>query len=226
MANFRLPEIRSITPRLRLQGLACYAHINFFSCWTEEQRTLSYIHLTTKCSAMFNACSSANICVGLGFIPPVALRIASWLATTKARFGVDVRETDKFKELTHLWATHANYLSRLQLKETARLKRVAKAPHLYRCANDGCEIQATNKSALRRCGGPCPLERKPRYCCELCQRQVRRMSCLYASCKQPGLTRRPCSTGRSTVNSARRTPRTPKAIRTLSTTTATPTGLT
>lgn len=178
IANFRLPEIRSITPRLRLQGLACYAHINFFSCWAEEQRTLSYVNLTAKSSAMFNACSAANICVGLGFIPPVTLRIASWLATTKARYGVDVRQTDKFKELTHLWATHANYLSRLQLKETARLKRVAKAPHLYRCANDGCEIQATNKSALRRCGGPCPPERKPRYCCELCQRQVRRTSFL------------------------------------------------
>lgn len=129
---------------------------------------------------MLDACSAADVCVGLGFIPPVTLRIAGWVATTKVRFGVDVRGADKFSELRYLWTTHAYYLSRLQLKEDVRLKKVAKAPHLYRCANDGCQIQATNRSALRRCGGGCPLERKPHYCSEPCQRQVRRVHRFYA----------------------------------------------
>lgn len=174
-ANFRLPEIRDLTSRLRLQGLACYAYLNFYACWVDKKRTMSCKSLVRVDgrSAMYDACSAANVCVGLGFVPPVALRIAGWVATTKARFGVDVRGTDKFRELRFLWSAHANYLSRLQLKEDARLRKVAKAPYLYRCANDGCEIQATNRSALRRCGGGCPPERKPHYCSESCQRQVR-----------------------------------------------------
>ncbi len=169
-ANFRLPEIRNLTTRLRLQGLACYAHMKF---WADERTPDSYMHLVDSSSPMFDACFAADICVGLGFIPPITLRIAGWMSTTKARFAADARAADKFKDLHYLWATHANYLSRLQLKEDSRLKKVAKAPHLYRCANDGCEIRATNRSALRRCGGGCPPERTPHYCSDLCQRQVR-----------------------------------------------------
>lgn len=168
-ADFQLPEIRNLTPRLRLQGLACYAHMKF---WADERTPQSYAHLVESDSPMWDACFAADICVGLGFVPPITLRIAGWMATTKARFAVDARGAGKFKELHYLWSTHASYLSRLQLKEDSRLRKVAKAPNLYRCANDGCEIQATNRSALRRCGGRCPLERKPHYCSESCQRQV------------------------------------------------------
>lgn len=178
-ANFRIPEIRNLTPRLRLQGLACFAHMKF---WADERAPQCYTHLVESDSLMWDACNAADICVGLGFVPPITLRIAGWMATTKARFGVDARRADKFKDLHFLWTTHANYLSRLQLREDSRLRKVAKAPHLYRCANDGCEIQATNRNALRRCGGRCPLERKPHYCSEFCQRQVRRVcSFWYAS---------------------------------------------
>ncbi|KAL1938203.1 hypothetical protein VTO73DRAFT_11847 [Trametes versicolor] len=114
-ANFRLPEIRDLTSRLRLQGLACYAYLNFYACWVDKKRTMSCKSLVPVDgrSTMYDACSAANVCVGLGFVPPVALRIAGWVATTKARFGVD-------------------YLSRLQLKEDAWLRKVAKAPYLYR----------------------------------------------------------------------------------------------
>lgn len=77
-ANFRLPEIRDLTSRLRLQGLACYAYLNFYACWVDKKRTMSCKGLVRVDgrSAMYDACSAANVCVGLGFVPPVALRIA------------------------------------------------------------------------------------------------------------------------------------------------------
>lgn len=142
-ANFRLPVIKNITPRLRLQGLACYAHMNFYAGWADGKGAPTVGSILSAHNGMFNACSAANICVSLGFVPPVAIRIAAYMATTEARFGVDLREAPRYKELRHLWAMHRNYLARLQVKEAARLKRVAKAPHLYRCANTGCPIQAS-----------------------------------------------------------------------------------
>ncbi|KAI0630458.1 hypothetical protein C8Q77DRAFT_205019 [Trametes polyzona] len=172
-ARFRLPYIKDVTPRLRLQGLACYAHMNFYSCGPGPDRPFSYRHSVEENPALFNAAAAANICASLGFVPPVVLHIAAWFRIAKARFGVDPRISDKvFKdtEYRHLWAAHRDYLSRLQAKEASRLAKVAKAPALYRCANDGCEIQASTKRAFRRCGGECLPERKPRYCSVACQR--------------------------------------------------------
>ena len=36
----------------------------------------------------------------------------------------------------------------------------------------GCGIEASKLSGLRRCGGPCPLELKARYCTSECQKLV------------------------------------------------------
>ncbi|KAL1938189.1 hypothetical protein VTO73DRAFT_11833 [Trametes versicolor] len=165
------PNLRNTTTRTRLQALACYAHMFFFSCWADDKRALSWHGNRQMSYALYYACCAANFCISHGFVPIVAIRIASWLATTRARYGLDVRTAREFCDLRHLWNAHSSYLSRLQVKETARLKKTKKAPHHYRCAHNGCEIQATNKSSLLKCGGACPPERKPRYCSASCQRQ-------------------------------------------------------
>ncbi|KAH9849498.1 hypothetical protein C2E23DRAFT_933667 [Lenzites betulinus] len=167
-ATLHFPKIKNVTLRLRLQGLACYAHMAYLGS-VDRLEPLSYSCLLR--GVMIYACNAANMCVSLDFIPPIALRIASWLATTEARFGLDVRSTNKFRDLRHLWHAHSSYISRLQTKDAARLKKIAKTPHLYRCATPGCPIQAMSKSALLRCGGSCLSERKPRYCSHDCQRQ-------------------------------------------------------
>ncbi|KAI0822675.1 hypothetical protein BC628DRAFT_1388561 [Trametes gibbosa] len=170
-ASFRLPDIKNVTPRLRLQGLACSAHIGYLNSADPAQHLKPFSFDSAVRDSMYHACAAANLCVGLDFVPPVTLRIASWLATTRARFGLDVRKTANFRDLQHLWSTHSNYISRLHLKEAARLKKIANAPHLYRCAAPGCAIQTTKKSALLKCGGSCSPERKPRYCSVGCQRK-------------------------------------------------------
>ncbi|OJT13698.1 hypothetical protein TRAPUB_9797 [Trametes pubescens] len=168
---FRLPEIKNITPLLRLQGLACFAHIGYM-CWADRSEPLTplgYDGLVRE--GMIQACVAANHCVSLGFVPPVVLRIASWLATTRARFGFDARETAHFRDLRYLWNVHSTYISQLQLREASRLAKTAIAPHFYRCAAPGCPIQAMKKGSLAKCGGSCPPERKPCYCTADCQRQ-------------------------------------------------------
>ena len=45
-------------------------------------------------------------------------------------------------------------------------------PKAYVCAADGCGLEATSKTALMRCAGPCKLEDKPSYCSKECQRRV------------------------------------------------------
>ncbi|KAI0351311.1 hypothetical protein OH77DRAFT_1567590 [Trametes cingulata] len=151
------PKIRNFTPQLQLHALAAFAYMNFYSHWFSplggQLKAMSTTHV------MYNAAFAANQCVQRGFIPPVALHIAGWLATTNARFAVDVRQM------------HSDYLRHLQDKEELRLAKVSKAPHVYRCANEGCDIRATHKGALKQCGGDCPPARKPHYCSRYCQRR-------------------------------------------------------
>ena len=54
------------------------------------------------------------------------------------------------------------------LRQTAeklkRLFKASKVPNMYRCAADGCDIHATHRSALRKCGGEGQEQMKPYYC--------------------------------------------------------------
>ncbi|KAI9067907.1 hypothetical protein FKP32DRAFT_206408 [Trametes sanguinea] len=160
-------KVKNNTSQLQLRALAAYAYLHFWAFWRTDNPGSLYTLKTRH--VMHNAAKAANICVERGFVPPIALHIASWMATTKARFGVDARQVEKFKGFRPLWQAHEDYLASLQAREALRLEKVKKAPNQYKCANDECEIQAFEKHAFKRCGGDCPPDKKPYYCSRYCQ---------------------------------------------------------
>lgn len=170
----RLPEILGHTREAQLYALSVFAFVNFHAHLDSDAAFPCSLYAFKGNDTIYHAAFAANSCVEHDFIPPIAIRIASWLATSKARFGIDVRKEEMYDQLQPLWKAHDDYLARLQEQEALRLAKISGAPHLYRCANDGCGIRATNKAALKQCGGSCPPERKPRYCTAHCQRAVRR----------------------------------------------------
>lgn len=165
-----LPEVKNNSALVQLCALSAYAYLHFYGHWLIPNS--GSLHSIKTSHDVHNAAFAANACIQNGFVPPIALHIASWLRTGTARFGMDVCEIERFKKLEYLWKAHDEYLAGLHALEALRLKKVEEAPHLYRCANDGCDIQAYSKSALRRCGGDCLPERKAHYCSEYCQRRV------------------------------------------------------
>ncbi|KAI0364551.1 hypothetical protein BV20DRAFT_1029529 [Pilatotrama ljubarskyi] len=163
------PRIKNNSPRLQLHALAAFAYMNFYAHWLVPH--VGSFHVMTENHVMYNAAYALNVCVQRGFVPPMALHVAGWLATTKARFGVDVRQLKRFAALRSLWRAHNDYLRHIQHQDDLWHAKAAKAPHVYRCANDGCDIRATHKGALKQCAGDCPPERKPHYCSRYCQRR-------------------------------------------------------
>ncbi|KAL1938226.1 hypothetical protein VTO73DRAFT_11870 [Trametes versicolor] len=163
----RLPPVINNTELLQKRALAAWAWW-FFQMYFIRDPGAS-LHAITVEPAMLNAACCANECAHQSFLPPIVLRIAAWLSTVKPRFGVDVRAMPKFKEFTFLWVAYAIYQMVAIEREEDRLEKVAKAPHEYRCAADGCGIQVYHRDALRKCGGNCPPETKPRYCGYWCQ---------------------------------------------------------
>ncbi|KAL1938221.1 hypothetical protein VTO73DRAFT_11865 [Trametes versicolor] len=164
-----LPEVKNNSPLVQLCALSACAYLHFYGHWLIPNS--GSLHSIKTSHDVHNAAFTANACIQNGFVPPIALHIASWLRTGTARFGLDVCEIERFKKLEYLWKAHDEYLAGLHALEALRLKKIEAAPHLYRCANDGCDIRAYSKSALRRCGGDCPPERKAHYCSEYCQRR-------------------------------------------------------
>ncbi|OSD04937.1 hypothetical protein PYCCODRAFT_1386418 [Trametes coccinea BRFM310] len=160
-------KVKNSSSQLQLRALSAYAYLHFWAFWRTNNPGSLYTLKTRH--VMHNAAKAANICVERGFIPPIALHIASWMATTKARFGVDARQLEKFRGFRPLWKAHEDYVASLRAQEALRLEKVAKAPNQYKCANDECEIQAFDKHAFRRCGGDCPPNKKPHYCSLYCQ---------------------------------------------------------
>lgn len=153
-----LPEVKNNSPLVQLCALSACAYLHFYGHWLIPNA--GSLHSIKTSHDVHNAAFTANACIQNGFVPPIALHIASWLRTGTARFGLDVCEIERFKKLEYLWKAHDEYLAGLHALEALRLKKIEEAPHLYRCANDGCDIRAYSKSALRRCGGDCPPERK------------------------------------------------------------------
>ncbi|KAI0640690.1 hypothetical protein C8Q79DRAFT_434884 [Trametes meyenii] len=164
-----IPYINNHSEPLRIRSLALYSHLNFWAHWLVPGGGSLY---PIKAShVMHNAAYAANACVEKGFVPRIALRVAAWLVTSKARFGIDVRELKNFQGFRQLYAAHEAYLTHLRTTEAERLLHISEAPHHYRCANEGCDIQAFNKAALRRCAGRCSPETKSHYCSQFCQRR-------------------------------------------------------
>ncbi|KAI0676155.1 hypothetical protein C8Q78DRAFT_1066691 [Trametes maxima] len=169
LAQRNPPSIENYSESLRIRSLAFYSHLNFWAHWLVPDG--GSLYPIRDSHVMHNAAFAANACVESGFVPRIALRVAAWLATSKARFGIDVRELSKFQGFHHLYAAHEAYLARLRSTEAERLLRISETPHHYRCANEGCDIQAFNKAAFRRCAGRCSPETKPHYCSQFCQRR-------------------------------------------------------
>ncbi|KAI1789027.1 hypothetical protein LXA43DRAFT_601347 [Ganoderma leucocontextum] len=128
-----------------------------------------------------------NACAEADFMPPIVVRVASWFATFRVRFGVDARTqmSDLFRNLEHFWPAYDAYVERQLKNERERCAKVAKAPNRYRCAMNGCGIQAFKRRALRKCGGDCPPETKPYYCSNQCQVEHWRVH--RYTCKSEGL---------------------------------------
>ena len=112
-------------------------------------------------------------CILLGFIPPAILHVIGWLKTLPQRFGRDIREAASVMRSKATWTKYEEYERDQRSEERQRLAKISQTPNRYRCAADGCGIQAFHKGALRRCGGRCPTHKKPHYCSAYCQRKVR-----------------------------------------------------
>ncbi|KAJ7729106.1 hypothetical protein DFH07DRAFT_756952, partial [Mycena maculata] len=75
------------------------------------------------------------------------------------------------RSFKYLWLEYDKREAEMATEERKRLAKIAKAPNAYRCATEGCDIEATNKRTLLRCSGKCPGEYKPSYCSKECQKR-------------------------------------------------------
>ncbi|KAI1789030.1 hypothetical protein LXA43DRAFT_1022996 [Ganoderma leucocontextum] len=151
----------------------CAAALSAWMCFRLHFATTEIdpgsLYSVTLHGLMFHAASLANGLVKKGFIPPVVFRIARYLHTFKAKVGLDFRVYSWFADLKYLWRAYDGYLFEQRALEEKRLARISKRPHRYRCAAQGCGIQAMHRSTLFKCSGYCPPESKPHYCSEECQ---------------------------------------------------------
>ena len=118
------------------------------------------------------AARHANLLAGYGFIPPIALRIPAWLHALKKLHNFDARAHDVFKLFRYAWRAYDEFRADQTLAEAARREKIRGQEERYRCATEGCGIQATHANGLRRCSGNCPPSVKPYYCSELCHLRV------------------------------------------------------
>ncbi|KAH9913088.1 uncharacterized protein BXZ73DRAFT_55655 [Epithele typhae] len=116
-------------------------------------------------------CAEGAIRFSVGHaIPHIVVRIADWIATFEARCtGTDMQTVRPFQQFTDMWRAYGTWKTRCAYIESQRLAKVQRTPNRYRCAVKECGIQAVTGTALRKCGGRCPPERKPHYCSWACQ---------------------------------------------------------
>lgn len=163
--------VRRRTPRLRLRALALIVWVTFRLFWQARVEKSSMREILDN-DVLQNAVRYADLCASAGFYPPVIIRIASWFMTLRARHGADLRYMGVYAQHKPLWDAYDGYRARRLAAEQKRLDKVTRAPNQYRCAADGCGVQAAHKHALRRCAGPCPSDCKPHYCSTDCQQRV------------------------------------------------------
>ena len=129
--------------------------------------------------AAYRAMEYANRCAGLGFVPPVVLRVAERMEFLGLRNPAQslVRLPPKvnvalFAQLESLWEAWNNRKEEIAREKEKREEKVGKRRNAYFCAAEGCGIEATKKSGLKTCSGPCPANVKPAYCSRECQVKV------------------------------------------------------
>ena len=159
-------------PILRLQATAALAWIFFRQYfWTSYP---DCFEVSRGAMALEQCVYLSGILAVSDFVPPIVPRIASWLSTVKVRYA-KLEGRVMFREFCFtkdFWKAYETYVEYRKIEEEIRLAKVANAPNQYRCAADGCGIQAVNKSALRKCGGDCLPDKKPHYCSVGCQVRV------------------------------------------------------
>jgi hypothetical protein len=125
---------------------------------------------------IYRAGKLADTAAGLGFVSPSMLGVAARIEQVGLRRQADCKfegiKTTRYEELEFLWKAFEAHQARKNSKNQKREEKASKAPNLYRCAAEECGIEATRKSGLLRCAGPCSLDIKPSYCCKECQRTV------------------------------------------------------
>ena len=134
---------------------------------------------------LWRACELANECAALGYMPPIVIQAgkaaedAGWrplsepTMTTLHNSAINPELFSEFEKLTALWRAMDKRTKQYQGAETKRTEKQNRRPNAYVCAGEGCGIEATSKSSLMRCSGPCTGENKPSYCSKDCQRRVR-----------------------------------------------------
>ena len=79
---------------------------------------------------------------------------------------------------TALWVLSERKRRTMNQSQDEQAAKVGKRSNAYRCAREGCPVEATAQAALKKCDGPCPEELKPSYCSEDCQKAVSSRSVL------------------------------------------------
>ncbi|RPD80646.1 hypothetical protein L226DRAFT_529112 [Lentinus tigrinus ALCF2SS1-7] len=165
-----IPHVIGNTPLIRLRAMASIVYTKFRSLnWSQQTESLSSLQE----GFMFTQIADfTDLCAMSDFLPPIVIRVMSWFAMLSVRFGVDLRsKIPSMRQNKDLWKAWDGYIIRQAALETARLAKIAKAPNQYRCAADGCEIQAVNKNAFKKCPGDCSGREKAHYCSKGCQRK-------------------------------------------------------
>ncbi|KAI0737075.1 hypothetical protein C8Q80DRAFT_1115421 [Daedaleopsis nitida] len=171
-------EIHGVDYKLRKRALAACAWLNFLCHFTCDPEGSLYAYYERPW--LHNAAYYATMLCLQEPIPPIALRIGNWLMQLGRRYRVDIRAMEGFEKFAALWRTYDDFMISQAAAEKQRLTKILGAPNRYRCAADGCGIQAINSRALRKCSGNCPEQFKPHYCSLECQKKhwfVHRYAC-------------------------------------------------
>lgn len=127
-------------------------------------------------AALYRAGKAADECAALGLLTAIVINVGDTIEMVGFRRKEDSKfpewDTTRFEELTNLWEMYDRRNAEVKKRLQQVADKMAKNPIAYRCAAPDCGIQATKKSGLMQCSGPCTLDRKPAYCSKECQRLV------------------------------------------------------
>ena len=174
LADSTLPgHIPNVPRSLRARAFSCLAHAQWDARIANGGQAWNI-------DSVYRACFFANGAAALGFTTPEVLAVAAGTERAgfrnkedaQARFG-PIENLERFEKLEDLWEALDKRKAEVEREDARQAAKEAKNPNAYSCAAEGCGIEATSKSGLMRCAGPCPLATKPAYCSKECQRQVR-----------------------------------------------------
>lgn len=157
-------------PQLLWDTLSCLAY--FWFRIHSGYYDFTWQEAVIQNNALVNAAFYANLCAYMEFVPRSVILVADWLAYLSRRWDVDLRTHARYGLFKDLFRVYDEYLAAQATAEAFRAAKVAQHPNAYRCAVSNCGIQATSRSALRRCGGNCAPDVKPHYCSVDCQERV------------------------------------------------------